>query len=99
MDIPVSNSVGFEKGNVGALPDKLRDITNPSSQEILTAIFPTTNTFKKPFPDISGPRYSEHVRDINATDSRCRNRSNGAAFNGGFELIGFPLADLKYSTP
>jgi hypothetical protein len=65
MDIPVSNRVNFEKGEVSTLLDELKDVTNPSSQERMTAIFPTKDTFKKLFPDISGLRYSAHVRNIN----------------------------------
>lgn len=67
MDIPVSSRVNFEKGEVSTLVDELKDVTNPSSQERMTAIFPQKATFKKLFPDISRLRYAAHVRNINTT--------------------------------
>jgi len=72
--IPRNSRVNFE-GLKNTLPLDPKDGENSkvalgnlvTSQETMTAIFPTKSQFLELFPDIPGLRYTSHVRNINTT--------------------------------
>ena len=61
MGIKKENRIDFE-GALASDPTALGEITN--SQEKMTAIFPTKQTFLDLFPDITTLRYASHVRNV-----------------------------------
>lgn len=57
--------VDFETAMTKTKPDPQGWASIQASQEKMTAIFPTKQTFLNLFPDISRLRYSTHVRNVN----------------------------------